>query len=192
MSGVLFIVFSPRASWAGETWQLWGSGVKTGQVRLFPWSLGTSLTQFRLMFRLYGTNYFTEWQVIDTALHAYSMVGVSLYDTLGKDAVGTSDVIYQIYCSLIFVIFRIHVRARTFVKFFYYVNPYRTCSINHSHITVVFVTAQHLSTLLSLAPKAPMLKMVVSIDSLSPETRKVVSAWGSTVGVDVRELGECE
>lgn len=30
----------------------------------------------------------SEWQVIDTALHAYGKIGVSLYDTLGKDAVG--------------------------------------------------------------------------------------------------------
>ena len=30
----------------------------------------------------------TEWQIIDTALHAYNKVGVSLYDTLGKDSVG--------------------------------------------------------------------------------------------------------
>lgn len=29
-----------------------------------------------------------EWQIVDLALHAYSKVGVSLYDTLGKDAVG--------------------------------------------------------------------------------------------------------
>lgn len=29
-----------------------------------------------------------EWQLIDIALHAYGKVGVSLYDTLGKDAVG--------------------------------------------------------------------------------------------------------
>ncbi|OSX65186.1 hypothetical protein POSPLADRAFT_1065120 [Postia placenta MAD-698-R-SB12] len=28
-----------------------------------------------------------EWQIVDLALHAYSKVGVSLYDTLGKDAV---------------------------------------------------------------------------------------------------------
>lgn len=30
----------------------------------------------------------TEWQVVDLALHAYKKVGVSLYDTLGKDSVG--------------------------------------------------------------------------------------------------------
>lgn len=29
-----------------------------------------------------------EWQIIDLALQAYGKVGVSLYDTLGKDSVG--------------------------------------------------------------------------------------------------------
>lgn len=29
-----------------------------------------------------------EWQLLDCALHAYGKVGVALYDTLGKDAVG--------------------------------------------------------------------------------------------------------
>jgi long-subunit acyl-CoA synthetase (AMP-forming) len=29
----------------------------------------------------------TEWQIIDAAAQSYGMVSVSLYDTLGKDAV---------------------------------------------------------------------------------------------------------
>lgn len=31
---------------------------------------------------------FTEWQLVDIALQSYGKVGVSLYDTLGKDSVG--------------------------------------------------------------------------------------------------------
>lgn len=31
----------------------------------------------------------TEWQIVDIALQTYGKVGVSLYDTLGKDSVGT-------------------------------------------------------------------------------------------------------
>lgn len=30
----------------------------------------------------------TEWQIVDIALHCYKKVGVSLYDTLGKESVG--------------------------------------------------------------------------------------------------------
>lgn len=32
----------------------------------------------------------SEWVVIELALNAYAKVGVSLYDTLGDEAVGTS------------------------------------------------------------------------------------------------------
>lgn len=32
--------------------------------------------------------YILDWQVTDFAIHAYNLVSVSLYDTLGKDAVG--------------------------------------------------------------------------------------------------------
>lgn len=32
-----------------------------------------------------------EWQLVDLATHAYEMVSVSLYDTLGKDTVGEYD-----------------------------------------------------------------------------------------------------
>lgn len=37
-----------------------------------------------------------EWQIIDTSLHAYGKIGVSLYDTLGKDAVGMLSVALHI------------------------------------------------------------------------------------------------
>ena len=32
-----------------------------------------------------------DWQVIDLSLQAYGKVGVSLYDTLGKDSAGASS-----------------------------------------------------------------------------------------------------
>ena len=34
----------------------------------------------------------TEWQLVDLALAAYNKVGVALYSTLGRNAVGTSKV----------------------------------------------------------------------------------------------------
>ncbi|PVF93682.1 acetyl-CoA synthetase-like protein [Serendipita vermifera] len=74
-----------------------------------------------------------EWQLIDLALSAYSKVGVALYSTLGKDAVG---------------------------------------HINHSEITLVFVAARNLLSLLSLAPKCPKLRFVVSIDPLQDSTKQ--------------------
>ncbi len=52
------------------------SGLRTDQVRV-------RVTEFRL------AHTFLDWQVIDLALQSHKKVGVSLYDTLGKDAVGT-------------------------------------------------------------------------------------------------------
>lgn len=49
-----------------------------------PGNLSFNAAERRRLTRLI----YAEWQIIDTALHAYSKVGVSLYDTLGKDAVG--------------------------------------------------------------------------------------------------------
>ncbi|KAI9064324.1 acetyl-CoA synthetase-like protein [Trametes sanguinea] len=94
------------------------------------------------------------WQIIDLALHAYGKVGVSLYDTLGKD-------------------------SAEFI-------------INHAELTVVFATPDHIPALLKLAPQTPRLKMVIAMDPLSPETKSVLSAWGETVNVQVKDLSELE
>ncbi|KAI0664918.1 acetyl-CoA synthetase-like protein [Cubamyces menziesii] len=94
------------------------------------------------------------WQIIDLALQAYGKVGVSLYDTLGKD-------------------------SAEFI-------------INHAELTVIFATPAHIPSLLKLAPKTPTLKMIVAMEPLSPETKGVLSAWGETVNVQIKELSELE
>lgn len=63
--------------------------------------------------------------------------------------------------------------------------------INHSHLTIVFATSQHIPTLLTLAPRAKMLKMIVCIDEISEETKSVLTSWGKVVGIDVKALEEC-
>ncbi|EIW60496.1 acetyl-CoA synthetase-like protein [Trametes versicolor FP-101664 SS1] len=95
------------------------------------------------------------WQVIDLALQAYGKVGVSLYDTLGKDSAGAF-------------------------------------SVNHAELTVIFATPEHIASLLKLAPKAPVLKMIVSMEPLSPDTKSALSAWGETVNVQIKEIAELE
>ncbi|OCB84221.1 acetyl-CoA synthetase-like protein [Sanghuangporus baumii] len=95
-----------------------------------------------------------EWQIIDLALHAYAKVGVSLYDTLGKDSVE-------------------------------YI-------INHAHLTVIFATVQHIPNLLALKSRVPMLRMVVSIDDLSEETKQVLTSWGALQDIQVKELRDLE
>ncbi|KAI0807133.1 acetyl-CoA synthetase-like protein [Fomes fomentarius] len=94
------------------------------------------------------------WQVIDLALQAYAKVGVSLYDTLGKD-------------------------SAEFI-------------VNHSELSIIFATPAHISSLLKLAPKCPVLKVIVAMEPLSAQTKSVLSAWGESVNVQIKELSELE
>ncbi|EMD38497.1 hypothetical protein CERSUDRAFT_153411 [Gelatoporia subvermispora B] len=93
------------------------------------------------------------WQVVDLALQGYGKVGVSLYETLGKDAVG---------------------------------------NINHAELTVVFTTVDHIPALLKLAPKIPTVKLIVAIDELSPESKRILAEWGQERNVKVQDLPEFE
>ncbi|KAJ7184259.1 hypothetical protein C8R46DRAFT_983261 [Mycena filopes] len=95
-----------------------------------------------------------EWQIIDIALQSYKKVGVSLYDTLGKDSVE-------------------------------YI-------INHANLTIIFATVEHIPSLLKLAHHTPQLKLIVSIDVLSPEVSKVFTEWGQTQNVLVKDFNEME
>ena len=60
-------------------------------------------------------------------------------------------------------------------------------SINHAHITVIFVTKGHIPTLLKIAPKTP-LKLIVCIDDLSEEAKKILTSWGDVQKVQILEL----
>ncbi|KAF5373058.1 hypothetical protein D9758_001668 [Tetrapyrgos nigripes] len=126
IGSALSLMFS-TGELGGESLRLWGFGRRIGLVK---------------------------WQIIDFALHAYSKVGVSLYDTLGKDSVE-------------------------------YI-------IDHAHLSIVFSTPDHLPTLLKAKPKTPMLKIIVSIDALTPESKAILTQWGQAVGVKVMELSEVE
>ncbi|KAJ7771702.1 hypothetical protein B0H16DRAFT_1514415 [Mycena metata] len=95
-----------------------------------------------------------EWQIIDIALLSHKKIGVSLYDTLGKDS-----------------------------------PSYR---INHANLTIIFATVEHIPSLLKLAPQTPNLKLIVSIDPLSPELSKVFTEWGQTQNVLVKDFNEME
>ncbi|KAF9262150.1 long-chain-fatty-acid-CoA ligase [Marasmius fiardii PR-910] len=64
--------------------------------------------------------------------------------------------------------------------------------INHSHLTVVFTTADHIPTLLKLKPLVSMLKIIVSIDDLSEEGKRILVEWGLSQSIKVMELRELE
>ena len=63
-------------------------------------------------------------------------------------------------------------------------------SINHSELSIVFATPDHIPALLKLAPKCPALKMIVSMEPLSEQTRKVLAAWGETLNIQIKEISE--
>jgi long-chain acyl-CoA synthetase len=62
--------------------------------------------------------------------------------------------------------------------------------ISHAYLTVVFATSDHIPDLLKIAPKVPMVKMIVCIDDLSPDTKRVLTAWGEALNIQVKELRE--
>jgi len=64
--------------------------------------------------------------------------------------------------------------------------------INHAHLTVVFSTSDHFPILLKLAPKTPTLKMVVCIDTVAPETAKLLREWSQAQGLVFKEFAEFE
>ena len=63
-------------------------------------------------------------------------------------------------------------------------------SLNHSELSIVFATPDHIPALLKLAPKCPVLKMIVSMEPLSEQTRKVLAAWGETLNIQIKKISE--
>ena len=63
-------------------------------------------------------------------------------------------------------------------------------SINHAQITVVFSSLIHVTELLRMAPKLPKLKMIVSLDEVDEEMKRVLTGWGGTHGIIVKTLQE--
>ncbi|KAI0950297.1 hypothetical protein AcV7_008810 [Taiwanofungus camphoratus] len=66
------------------------------------------------------------------------------------------------------------------------------CSINHAELSVVFATANHIPFLLKLAPRVPVMKVIVSMDPLSEETKRVLASWAEERNVKVMDLPELE
>jgi long-chain acyl-CoA synthetase len=65
-----------------------------------------------------------------------------------------------------------------------------TGRINHAELTVIFATLDHIPALLKMASKTPLLKLIVSIDALSPEISKVFTEWGQIHNILVKDLAE--
>ena len=63
-------------------------------------------------------------------------------------------------------------------------------SINHAHLTVLFVTSDHIPTLLKLVPKVPNLKMIVCVDIVPLNVATILREWSETQGLLFREFAE--
>ena len=55
---------------------------------------------------------------------------------------------------------------------------------------MIFSTSDHLPTLLKLADKTPQVKLLVSMDDLTDEAKKVLVEWGEIYGIRIMELSE--
>ncbi|KAI0712575.1 acetyl-CoA synthetase-like protein [Earliella scabrosa] len=64
--------------------------------------------------------------------------------------------------------------------------------INHSDLSVVFAAPEHIPFLLTLSPKLPTLKMVVSIEPLEDDEKRVLNAWAKSRNLKFMDIAELE
>ena len=72
------------------------------------------------------------------------------------------------------------------------VSPLVASSINHSDLSVVFAAPEHIPFLLTLSPKLPTLKMVVSIEPLEDDEKRVLNAWAKSRNLKFMDIAERE
>ncbi len=67
-----------------------------------------------------------------------------------------------------------------------------TYSTNHTPLSIIFATANHLPALIKIAPQCPQLRVIVSIDTLPRAERSVLSQWAESVGLELLVFDELE
>ncbi|KAF8590444.1 acetyl-CoA synthetase-like protein [Ramaria rubella] len=144
--------FAPSYSWQTYT-QVDERRRNVGSALAFLWQQGLAGGGDLPTIGLWSQNR-PEWQVVDLAVQAYAKVSVSLYDTLGADAV-------EYIC-------------------------------NHAEISVVFVSALHVPSVLGLSPRLKNLKVVVSLDEPNEETKRVTTAWAKHRNLEFFSLLQLE
>lgn len=142
----------------------------------FGWGLESESTRYSISRPLRCWNnadFWLEWQLIDLAVHAYQKVGVSLYDTLGPDAVGETSLRDPRDTDT---------DSRGDAEYI----------ITHANLTIIFASSQHVPTLLALGSRIPKIKVIVSIDELNTQTKNIFSTWGKERGIRVIDFKERE
>ena len=68
----------------------------------------------------------------------------------------------------------------------------KTIRLNHIESTLVVVAPQHVTTILKLAPRLPDMKCIISMDTLSEESRRIYESWGAEFGIKIYDLAQSE
>lgn len=63
-------------------------------------------------------------------------------------------------------------------------------SINHAETSVIFASSQHIPTVLKLAAHSPVVKVIISIDDLNSDSKKILGAWGQERNIKLYEFSE--
>lgn len=63
--------------------------------------------------------------------------------------------------------------------------------IQHSSVPIIFTTVQHIPALLTLSSSLPIIKLLVCVDALNSETKKVLAAWAELTNVTVMDFPQC-
>ncbi|KIY43630.1 acetyl-CoA synthetase-like protein [Fistulina hepatica ATCC 64428] len=88
--------------------------------------------------------------------------------------------------------FAAHAYQLCIVTLYDTLGPDSVGDIQHSHLSIICCSSDHIPTLLQLAPKVPVLKVIVSLDDLDPDICTMTAAWAESVGVRVITLNEVE
>ena len=59
-------------------------------------------------------------------------------------------------------------------------------------MNLIFVAPQHVASVLTLGPKTPTIKVVVSMEPLVPAERKIYETWGQQLGIKIMDIPERE
>lgn len=62
--------------------------------------------------------------------------------------------------------------------------------MNHSEISIVFAAAEHIPQLLKLSPKLPKLKIIVAMDEVEHDTRRVLDSWAEARNIRHIDISE--
>jgi long-chain acyl-CoA synthetase len=65
-------------------------------------------------------------------------------------------------------------------------------STNHCPLSIIFSTANHLTSLLKVVPRCPSLRVIVCLDPLPEAEQKVYTEWANHVGVELLDFAELE